>query len=377
MLQHWSGKEIFYGAIKHRSSLCGKGSEKETLHIELDLSRSGIEYQVGDSLAIYPENDPREMAYLVALCGGNPNILVEDPRLGDTVPFGDYLLKRANLGDCTKKFLERVTEGCKSSPIHALLAGDREHLKQYQVEHTVADVLAIHPEVRFSPEELLSFLKPMMPRFYSIASSMRAVGEEAHLTVSVQKWYVNGREKWGVCTHYLNHLVPLNVPIVPMYLHRSQDFTLPEDSGAPVIMVGPGTGVAPYRGFMQERESIGASGKNWLFFGEWHRQQHYFYEEYWSALVEKGLLRVNAAFSRDQEVKHYVQHQLVEHGAEVFRWLEEGGYFFVCGDAKRMAKSVETALKDVIQTHGAMDAAAASDYVKKLRQEKRYRRDVY
>ncbi len=250
-------------------------------------------------------------------------------------------------------------------------------MKEYQKNHELWDALLDNPEVRFTPEEICHLIQPMLPRFYSIASSMKVVGEEVHLTVSYVKYMSNGQQRLGVCSHYLCDMAPMNLATIPVYLQPHHGFTLPADPKADLIMIGPGTGVAPYRAFMQERMAMGASGKHWLFFGEWNRSYDFFYEDYWTELQAQGKLRVDLAFSRDQEHKIYVQHRMLEQAQDFFQWLEKGAYVFVCGDAHRMAKDVDAVLHRIIQEQGNTDEQGAKSYVKALRSQKRYLRDVY
>jgi sulfite reductase (NADPH) flavoprotein alpha-component len=195
--------------------------------------------------------------------------------------------------------------------------------------------------------------------------------------VALQKWRIFGKERLGVCTDYLCRRVPLHAEVVPVYINPHRGFTLPEDKHTPIIMIGPGTGIAPFRAFMQEREVLDAAGKNWLFFGEWNRFHHYFYEDFWSSLEQKGKLRVDLAFSRDQKDKIYVQHRMIENGKEIYRWLQEGAYFYVCGDASNMAKDVEAALQKILINEGGLSEEQSREYIKALRKEGRYLRDVY
>ena len=206
---------------------------------------------------------------------------------------------------------------------------------------------------------------------------MKTVGREVHLTIALIHYDTNGHKRRGVCTHYLCELAPVNQPLIPVYIQPHHGFTLPANPDVPIIMIGPGTGVAPFRAFMQERMAIGAKGKNWLFFGERNQISDFFYEDYWSQLISEEKLVMHTAFSRDQENKIYVQHRMMEQGAELFAWLKEGAYLYVCGDAKNMAKDVEAALLQIIQKHGSLDEQATKQFLKQLRQEKRYLRDVY
>lgn len=380
-MQTYSRGNPFLAAIKESFSLCQPGTSKDTRHIAIDIKGSGIVYSVGDCVAVLPSNsagDVEQLFDLLRYCDGDT---VCDPRSGEIIPARNYFLQQVNLAECTKKFLvkicqkqENISKKCRLEKILEEVGGG---LNEYLVQNTVLDLLNDHAEVCFTSQELASLMKPMLPRFYSIASSMAVVGEEVHLTVALKSWKTNGKERHGVCTNFLCNEVPFHEKAVPLYIQPHKGFTLPRDPATPIIMVGPGTGVAPFRAFMQERESLNAPGKNWLFFGEWNRSHHFFYENYWRALESRGRLRLDTAFSRDQSQKVYVQHRMLEQGKQLYAWLQEGAYFYVCGDASAMAKDVEAALHDIICTHGGHSPETAREYVKALRSEKRYLRDVY
>lgn len=382
MNQHtYSRTNPFYASIKERYSLCLPGSKKNTQHIVLDLKGSGIQYTIGDSIAIYPEHHPElvERTIQAMKAAGNERIL---DRQGKLVVLRHFLTKQASITEGNRQLLQalygRQNDPIKKGKLENLLA-DEQHsaLKEYLEKLQLCDILQEHEEVVLPLQELCLMLQPLLPRFYSIASSQHAVDHEVHLTVSQLKYDTNGYERVGVCTHYLCQLAPMEEPVVPIYVQPHRGFTLPADPKTPVIMIGPGTGVAPFRAFMQERQLKNAPGKNWLFFGEWNRATDFFYEEFWNSMTRTGKLKLDVAFSRDQAHKVYVQHRMLENGPEFYRWLEEGAYLYVCGDAKRMAKDVEATLLQIIQQHGPHDESRAKQYLKRLRTEKRYLRDVY
>lgn len=335
MVYMFTRKNPFFASIKERYSLCSGGKGKDTTHLVIDISGSGIRYAVGDCLAILPTNDPEIVDQLCKRLGFTGDEIYRDPRSDQDFTLRAFLSSQANLSD-----------------------GEADH-----------------PPT--SVEAFCSSLKPLMPRFYSIASSQKAVGDEIHLTVALHRDPWSHTQAPGVCTHFLCDLAPLHERRLPVYIHPHRGFTLPENPKAPIIMVGPGTGIAPFRAFMQERKALNCPGKSWLFFGEWHRAHHYFYEDFWSGLVNEGKLRVDLAFSRDQNQKVYVQNRLLEHGAELFDWLRQGAYFYVCGDASCMAKDVDHALHALVQKFGALSELQSREFVKTLRKEKRYLRDVY
>lgn len=372
----------FLASIKERYSLCGEDSNKCTQHIVLDLTGSEITYNVGDSIGVYPQNDHALVAKTLYAMKADGNEVVLDKHGEKSWKLKDFLTTHANVSEISRKLLSelcfRQLNPIKKAHLETLQAeGNKEALKAYLEIHHLWDILEAHPEVEFSHQELCNLLMPLLPRFYSIASAQHVVGNEVHLTVALLKYESNGHERRGVCTHYLCHVAPLNQPVVPVYIQPHHGFTIPNDPNAAIIMVGPGTGVAPYRAFMQERIVQNAPGANWLFFGECHSATDFFYESYWQSLVDTGKLRLDTAFSRDQDYKVYVQHRMLEKGNELFEWLDQGAYFYVCGDAHYMAKDVEAALLQIFQQHGHMDEQAAKHYLKKLRQEKRYLRDVY
>lgn len=382
MKEAYSRTHPFLASVKTRHSLCLAGSEKETQHLEIDISGSNIQYSVGDSIAVLPLNDPEIVKEILNTQKSAGSESIQEPKTSKTFEFSEFLERHANLADCTRKLVDEVhrrQSDPKKKEFYGKLLNEEGGtlLKEYLHTNDILDLLQENPEVVFSPQELVSFVKPMMPRFYSISSSQKAVGNEVHLTVVLQKWEARGRVRRGVCSHFLSGLVPLGSAQVPLYLHPHRGFTLPEDTEAPIIMVGPGTGVAPFRAFMQEREFLQAKGKNWLFFGEWTRSHHYFYQDYWENLQRSGKMRMDVAFSRDQEHKVYVQHKMLENGKELFRWLEEGAYFFVCGDASRMSKEVDAALHEIVRVHGGLTDEKTKEYIKALRHSKRYLKDVY
>lgn len=372
----------FFSQIKERYSLCKSGSKKSTEHIVLDLKGSGVTYQVGDSVAVLPINDTDAVTRTLHAMRATGEEIVTEKNTEKKWKLKDFLEKKANIATITKKLIlelaHRQSNLSKKMQFDDLLReGHKQDLANYIEVRQVWDALLENPEATFTPQELCHLLLPLLPRFYSIASSMNTVQEEVHLTVASLEYVSNGHLRHGICTRFLLHTAPLNTPVVPIYIQHSHGFTLPESPDTPIIMIGPGTGVAPFRSFMQERVSQGSKGKNWLFFGEWNRAYNFFYEEYWQDLESQGKLRLDLAFSRDQEHKVYVQHRMLENATEFFRWLEEGAYLYVCGDAHRMAKDVEAILYQIIREQGHLDEDRTKQYVKKMRADKRYLRDIY
>lgn len=354
------------------------GSEKDTRHLEVDLTGWGLSYEVGDSLAVSPENDPTLVnEILAAICATGDEVVPSSTKNGPPLPLREALLRDYRITQPTPKFLKAIAERASAAPlISELLHPDRKQdLDTYLYGLEMIDFLLEHPSVRFTAEELVGLLAKLQPRLYSIASSLKLHPDQVHLTVDVVRYESNGRVRKGVCSSFLAERAE-NVPI-PVFPSLSK-FRLPEDPDTPIIMVGPGTGIAPFRAFLQERKAIGARGKSWLFFGSQREKCDYFYKDEFDQLQSEGFLtKMHCAFSRDQEHKVYVQTRMMENGAELWKWLDEGAQFFVCGDAKRMAKDVDFALRQIVQEHGAMDVEKASEYVEKMKADKRYKRDVY
>lgn len=372
----------FFASVKERYLLTLPGSKKNTQHVVLDIKGSGLTYHVGDSIGIFPANSVELVnKTLRALRAGEEESVV-DKHTGETWNIREFLTKKANITDLSKKLLLTIAHKqdniFKKEALEAMLAeGAQDQFKMFLENHELWDALEENHEVIFPLQELCNLLMPLLPRLYSISSSMSVVGEEVHLTVGVLKYHTNGQPRVGVCTHYLCEIVPLGLPIVPIYVQPHHGFTIPPSSDTDIIMIGPGTGVAPYRAFMQERIALGAQGKNWLFFGECNRATDFFYETYWKDLERQNKLRLDVAFSRDQPEKLYVQNRMLAEGAEIYRWMTNGAYIYVCGDASHMAKDVEATLQEIIRVHGNMNESDARSMIKKWRSEKRYLRDVY
>jgi sulfite reductase (NADPH) flavoprotein alpha-component len=272
--------------------------------------------------------------------------------------------------------LESAAQRSSDHTLRALCEpGAHEALARYLFGREIIDLLTEFSCVSYAPAEFIAHLRNLTPRLYSISSSLKAHPDEVHLTIAVVRFETHGRKRKGICSTFLADRANGHVPIFTQTAHG---FRLPRDGDVPIIMVGPGTGVAPFRAFLHERRALGAKGKNWLFFGEQRAATDFFYREELEAMTrERHLTRLVTAFSRDQSEKIYVQTRMEEHGAEVWRWLEEGAHFYVCGDAKRMAKDVDAALHRLVQAHGGMSGDTAADYVRRLKAEKRYQRDVY
>ncbi len=379
----YSKDNPFLSSIKENRRLNKTGSEKDTRHIAVDVAGSGIDYEVGDSLAVFPSNDPAAVDELLGRvgCGGDEPVRL--PKEEKPVPLREALLHRLTVTMQSRKFLEslreRVTEPAERERLDSLLRPEaRAEVTEFLKQRECIDLLEEFPSVRFAgAQDFVDQLKRMVPRLYSIASSPLVYPEEIHLTVAVVRYRTNNRDRIGVCSTYLADRAPLGVREIPVFLAKSH-FRLPEDRGRDIIMVGPGTGIAPFRAFLQERAARGDSGRNWLFFGDQRREYDYLYGEEFERYLKEGVLdRVSLAFSRDQETKIYVQHRMLEEADRLWKWLNAGACFYVCGDAHRMAKDVDAALHRVVQEKGGMIEEEAHNYVKLMRKEKRYQRDVY
>jgi len=358
--------------------LSGPESEKDTRHFEIDLTGWGLSFEVGDSLAVYPTNDPELVNEMIHTLGATGDEQVPRPR-GEPTTFREALLRDYSITQPTPKFLRAIAERASAAPtLKYLLAPDRKHdLETYLWGMDIIDFLLEHPSARFAPEQFVTLLTKLQPRLYSVASSLKAYPDQVHFIVDVVQYESHGRVRKGVCSSFLAERTD-DVP-VPVFPTAAKHFHLPEDPNIPIIMVGPGTGIAPFRAYLQERQVTGARGKNWLFFGAQHESCDFAYGDEFMALVDDGLLtRFDCAWSRDQAQKVYVQHKMTENAAEIWKWIDvEGAHFFVCGDARRMAKDVDATLRKIVQENGGKSIEEANDYVEKLKNAKRYKRDVY
>lgn len=360
--------------LRRNLNLNGEGSAKETRHLEIDLGDSGLTYQVGDALGVVPRNDPARVDALLAVVGLDPQAaLAVSP--GETTTLRDALIKTFDLSKLTLAFAQRIAARGAHAELEALCA-DRAAFNAFAHGREIIDLLEAYPVSWHSAEEFVGELKRLAPRLYSISSSPKAHAGEVHLTVGRVTYHTHGRERAGVCSDMLAQLS--DGDRVDVFVQPNKHFRPPEDPTCPMIMVGPGTGIAPFRAFLEERAATGARGPNWLFFGDQKASCDFLYAGQLEGWQKSGLLtQLDTAFSRDQEQKVYVQDRMREHGAELVRWLDEGAYFFVCGDASRMAKDVDTALREIIAAEKTLSTEEAAAYVDELRSQKRYVRDVY
>ncbi|EOC0586171.1 NADPH-dependent assimilatory sulfite reductase flavoprotein subunit [Cronobacter sakazakii] len=353
--------------------ITGRHSEKDVRHIEIDLGDAGLRYQPGDALGVWYQNDPalvQELLELLWLKGDEPVTVGEK-----TLPLSEALQWHFELTVNTAAIVENYATLTRSEALLPLV-GDKAKLQDYAARTPIVDMVRFAP-AQLEADQLLGLLRPLTPRLYSIASSQAEVENEVHITVGVVRFDIEGRARAGGASSYLADRLEEDSE-VRVFIEHNDNFRLPATPETPVIMIGPGTGIAPFRAFMQQREADGATGKNWLFFGNPHFTEDFLYQVEWQRYVKEGLLtRIDLAWSRDQDHKIYVQDKIREQGAELWRWLQEGAHLYVCGDANRMAKDVEQALLEVIAAYGGMDAEAADEYLSELRVERRYQRDVY
>jgi len=356
--------------------LNGEHSEKDTRHYEFDLSASGLQYEPGNALGVWPTNDPELVKQLIAAAGlsGDEQVTVIN---AGTMALYDALLRHLEITKLTPDLVRFVQTRTNDRTLGRLLLDDnRAELNAWMNDRQLIDLLIEYP-IAVDAEQLTGVLKPLQPRLYSISSSPKAHPAAVHITVSTVRFQRNGETRRGACSVFLAERVKINEE-VPVFIHKSPHFRLPDNPNTPIIMVGAGTGVAPFRAFLQERQAVRAKGKNWLIFGEQRAECDFYYKDEWEALRQAGFLhRLDLAFSRDQAEKIYVQHRMREAGAELWSWLEQGAYFYVCGDAAKMAKEVNDALKDIVRQHGEMSAEQSEAYVLEMVRQKRYRRDVY
>lgn len=379
----YTRKNPFLARLTRHDRLTGENSLKDTRHFVVELGDSGLVYTPGDSLGVFGRNPPQLVDQVIELLGFDPDTPVKNSRNEETTLrrtlAEDYILNRANR-KVMSGLAERIPQGEQRNRIMEIV-DNSEVLSEYIYSRDYVDILKEFDEARFEgPESVLSNLSPIVPRLYSIASSLQAHPGEAHLCISVVRYETHGRTKKGLASGFVADHTDLFVKNIPVYVQESRSFRLPADRSKDVIMVGPGTGVAPFRAFIEQRILDGATGRNWLFFGEQHRATDFLYGDELVNYEKSGrLARLDLAFSRDQPHKIYVQHRMLENARELWNWLQGGAYFYVCGDAKRMAKDVHQALIDIAREQGGMTPEAASEYVNVtlMRTERRYLRDVY
>lgn len=372
----------FAASLIDRHRLSAPASQKDTQHFSVSLAGSGLSYACGDSLGVFPVNNPAAVTELLKAAGFSGDEPVTLPKDTTSICLREALSKRLALNGPTYKFVQflhdRTATEMQKAQLAALLAeADPEKKKAWIEQREYVDLFAEFPAARLQAQELIELMRKLMPRLYSISSAPSKFPNEIHLTIAVVRYETNGRKREGVCSTYLAERARLGQADLPVFVAESH-FGLPEDDNVPVIMVGPGTGVAPFRSFVMDRATRGAKGRNWLFFGDQRKEHDFLYADEWAEYLQSGVLtRLDTAFSRDQATKVYVQDRMRENAAELWRWISEGAYFYVCGDAKRMAKDVDAALHALVAEQGEMTPEAAVDWVKQFKKDGRYQRDVY
>lgn len=365
-------QNLYRAKIADRFLLNKSGSTRKTYHITLKLP-SPISYKVGDSIAIYPTNNPEAVEKILSFFPKIDEVIHKKTK--ESCCIRKYLTKHANISKITANLIKQVATKTSCEKLQTLLlSNDKQALQQYLEKRDLIDILEEYPSALLA-QEMIDSLLPMLPRYYSIASSNIKDPYHIHLTVAHVTYSTLGKERVGIGSHFLCELSD-NETEISFFVQPSNGFTLP-NSHVPIIMIGPGTGIAPFRAFIEERLHTNATGENWLFFGERNKDTDFYYEDFLKPLVESKKLYLSTAFSRDQEEKVYVQHKMLEQKQKLFSWIEQGAIIYVCGDAKKMAKDVNNALLQILSSEKGFSEEEAKTYLKNLRKEKRYLTDVY
>jgi len=367
----------FLAPLVDKRALTSDSSSKLTMHMAFSIADADLRYEAGDACGVIPQNDVALVDEIIGALKFSPQAPVLLPKAG-TTSLADALTNYLQITRVTRKMIEAYATIGDCRDLFMLLAPEQQtHLEKYTRERGLIDLIHDYPGILNNPADLVAMLPKLTPRLYSISSSPAAHAGEIHATIAVVRYRSHNRERGGVCSTLLAERTATGERR-PIYIQPNKKFRLPADGAAPIVMIGPGTGVAPFRGFLYERRALGATGKNWLFFGERSAATDFLYrEELESMLADGHLTQLDTAFSRDQEKKIYVQDRMMEHSAQLWAWMEEGASIYVCGDASRMAKDVHSALMQVVKTEGGMDDEAAEGYVQTLKEEHRYHRDVY
>jgi sulfite reductase (NADPH) flavoprotein alpha-component len=368
----------FQAKVLKNINLNGTSSSKETRHIELSLKGSGLSYVPGDALGVIPANDPELVAALIEEMKWDEEEVVTVGKQGETMPLKEALTTYLEITLLSKKILQQAAAFTENEELQKLvLIENASQLKEYCYGRDLLDMLRAFGPWKASAQDIVSLLRKMTARLYSIASSLTANPDEVHLTIGAVRYTAHGRDRKGVCSVLCAERVQEG-DTLPVFVQVNKHFFLPESQDKDIIMVGPGTGIAPFRSFIQERAVIKETGRSWLFFGDQHAASDFLYQNELEKYQQDGVLtKLDTAFSRDSAQKVYVQHKMLENSKELFEWLENGAYFYVCGDKEHMAKDVNEALISVIEKEGAMTRDAAEAYLKDMQQQGRYQRDVY
>lgn len=374
----YSRTNPFRAEVLENINLNGRGSNKETRHVEISLEGSGLEYEPGDSLGIFPENNAELVDTILAAGKWNPEETVEINSQGERRALRVALLNHFEITVLTKPLLEKLANYTATPKLKELLQTDNtEAVRSYIEGRDLLDALTDFGPVNLSEQQLIGILRKLPARLYSIASSLQANPDEVHLTIGVVRYEAHGRERRGVCSvQCAENLEPGDT--LPIYIHKNDNFRLPANAETPIIMIGPGTGIAPFRSFIEERSETEAPGKSWLFFGDQHYVTDFYYQTEWQNFVKDGVLtRLDVAFSRDTDEKVYVQHRMKQASQELYQWIEDGATIYVCGDEQHMAKDVHATLLEILQQEGGKTLEEAEQFMTRLIQDKRYQRDVY
>lgn len=374
----YSRSNPFQAEVLENLNLNGRGSDRETRHIELSLEGSNLQYEPGDSLGIYPENHPRLVDELIEAMNWQADEPVPVNKNGEQRPLREALLRHYEITVLTKPLLEQAAQLTSDNGLQQLLeAGREQELRAYLSGRDLLDLVQDYSFKGVPAGEFVSILRKLPARLYSIASSPKASPGEVHVTVRAVRYEAHGRDRYGVCSVHLAERVQAGETL-PVFIQQNPNFKLPANPETPVIMIGPGTGVAPFRAFLGEREETGAEGKTWLFFGDQHFSTDFLYQVEWQRWLKEGVLtRMDVAFSRDTDKKVYVQHRMLEKSRDLYEWLQEGAHVYVCGDEKKMAHDVHNALAAILEQEGGLSPEEAAEYLTRMQQQKRYQRDVY
>ncbi len=370
----WTRKNPYPSILAKNILLSQETSAKEIRHYEFDLGDSEITYEAGDALNVMPVNDEELVRAILSRLNIDNSFMIE----AEDQSFGDLLKSHYEIMTPSKDLINAIVNLDSDGELsHLMNKGDKDAINHFLWGKDTLDLLNLNKNIKFSPQEFINLLRPLQHRAYSISSSPNKHPGFVHLTVASVRWQNEDREHKGVCSTYLADRLN-NQDKAGIFISKNKSFSIPSDDDAPMIMIGPGTGIAPFRAFLEEREFRQASGDNWLFFGDQTRSSDFIYEQQLKDFQRTGLLnQLDLAFSRDQKEKIYVQHRMLEKGEKLFSWLERGGYFYVCGDASRMAHDVDKALHDLVSIHGKYSTDEAIEYVNNLKRDKRYLRDVY
>lgn len=374
--KRYSKSNPYQAEVLENINLNGRGSNKEVRHVELLLDNYGESFEPGDCVVVLPQNEPEIVTLLIETLGWDKDIEIPINDDGDTLPLEKALTEHFEITKLTKPLLQKAAELFGNTELLSQI-DNAEWIQQYVDGRDVIDLLTEFPTSELKPETFYKLLRKLPAREYSIASSYEATPDEVHITVGAVRYEAHERTRKGVCSVQLAERIQPG-DTLPIYLKKNPNFKFPFDEETPVIMIGPGTGVAPFRSYMQEREELGLSGNTWLFFGEQHFTTDFLYQTEWQAwLKDETLAKLDLAFSRDTEEKIYVQHRIAQQSELFYQWLQDGAAIYVCGDEKHMAKDVHDTIRSVIEQEGDMSEADAEAYLTQMKQEKRYQRDVY